>query len=296
MRKVTLKYDKRIKFSQKDIKLINLNVIQRIYLDGLNGFDQQTPHAKNKKSVPNLYRVLTDELRKGTKVTDDGNGTLTLSFDREDVIINSLDEMYGFTFLWSPSDIEYVDKICEAKAIALKLPLLSEIPDQMDLLTKTRETDSLEQRRALVDAMNKAKLDSTPQPLPQSIVDRVSESTISTRGKTMRFELDYNPVAKLSKFDLTTIGQVIKDRVRRNLTVNDSIISNDVKPFVDIATINSIVITKPRNGKLVMSVTYYTTELIELEKTKSQIFGWGFSDREYVNNLVNRKLNNLKNV
>jgi hypothetical protein len=296
MRKLQLKYDKRVKLNKTQVKAIEQNVIERIYSDGKNALGQQTAHAI-KGNPRDLYRVQTDILRKSTKVTNDGNGTLTLSFGRDDIILATLDERYGFTFLWSAEDIEFVDSITKAAAIRQGLPPLEEDIKALDTLTTKRNEQQTAQRDALISDMNKAKRANKDQKLPQTIIDKAAESGQSKSGSVVRFELDYNQNkvkgVRLTTQDLINITAEIKRRIReKKLNVNGSIISPNIIPFLDNLTINSIKVVKKNNSnnKLVMQVTYFNKELPLIESTKSRIFGWGFSDIDFVNQIVSRQI------
>lgn len=298
MRRLKLKYDKRITFNKTQITAIQQNVIERIYSEGKNALGQQTAHAK-KGNPRDLFRVQTDLLRKSTKIIDDGKGTLTLMFGREAVILAALDERFGFTFLWSESDIEFVDSIAKSVAVKMGLPPLEDDPTALDNLTVKRSEQQTAQRDELISDMNKAKKANKNQTLPQTIIDKAAESGQGSKGSTAYFDLDYNQNkikgVRLTTQDLINITAEIKRRIReRKLNVNGSIISRDIIPFLDNLTINSIKVVKSKNSnnKLTMRVTYFNKELPLIESTKSRIFGWGFSDIDFVNQIVSRQIRN----
>ncbi len=295
MRRLKLKYDKRITFSKKQLQDITQFVKERIYTEGKNALGQQTPHAVSYDSPRDLYRVLTDELRQSTRVQDDGKGTLTLIFGRKDVILNTLDERYGFTFLWSDADIEFVDDMAKSVAIKMGLPPLEEDPKKLDSLTLQRKEMQEAQREAFIKDMNYWKRKNKNEPLPKTIIDNAKEMDSVQIGRTIEYPFEYNPndlKIRFDTLDLMNIGRAVKDRIRKNQNVNGSVIEKQILPYLTNSTINSIRIRKKdnKNRELIMQVRYNNNELVEYEKTKSKIFGWGFSDMEFVNNLIRRKL------
>ena len=131
--------------------------------------------------------------------------------------------------------------------------------------------------------------------MPKNIIDNAKEMDSVQIGRTIEYPFEYNPndlKIRFDTLDLMNIGRAVKDRIRKNQNVNGSVIEKQILPYLTNSTINSIRIRKKdnKNRELIMQVRYNNNELVEYEKTKSKIFGWGFSDRDFVNNLIRRKL------
>ena len=106
--------DVKIDWTKAELNNITSRVQMRLFQKGLNSEDLQMRKAERTKNSAGQtrlepYRTDTGELFRSIRVTvANSRGDLQLSFKREKVVIDSIIDMYGDPFSWSPSDKAFV--------------------------------------------------------------------------------------------------------------------------------------------------------------------------------------------
>lgn len=121
-----ISFDDRIKLTKNKLAIIKKEVVNRIFIKGLNSNDDQTKKAKsyNRK----YYRYYTGKLKSSVKI-DGSKGIVKISFTRKKQIILALEQRYGRLFKFSNNDLDRVNTqiIKQAEQDGIKKPLLGKI-------------------------------------------------------------------------------------------------------------------------------------------------------------------------
>lgn len=306
--------DPRVKFDASKLDLIKTRVRTRIFDEGLNSFDSQTLPALSYQSPRGFYRYKEGQLFNSISVTQNGD-QIILEFRYPEVILNVLEDRYGYTFLFSPSDKEYIDKLVLDSLTALGLRPLGELGDaeRKALQDNPALRDQYEQEKKLADEIRKANVQSEDDAIATLVaekeayekakVEKPTRAPARTRepeppiereagNKMVTHDLEYDSRATLYAVDYQEFAQDIKNRIRiLNKDASDLPIKAEILPqILDNPTINSIVITKPRAGLLRLKVTYKDLKIPPLETQYGAVFDWSPSDIAKVDAKVKLRL------
>lgn len=286
--------DVRADLNQRDLSSIKKQYQKRLFVNGFNSMDRQMQPAFSYKSPKGLFRFLTGHLF-GTVKVEFAAGKVMVSVYYDNIILNKLEERYGFMFAWSKSDIEYIDKVVESRLIAQGLD-----PEINTDLISNRSLTLEDERLQIANDMNTAKLATdniiTPLavPLPIEELDKNGVPIPPPKNRiagTLKFDWTYDPSFNLNQNDLLDIQNHIRDRVLINyMNANDTIIKAADRVYLDDKTMNSIKVKKEKNGLLNLWVTFYTQEAMLFHTNQASVFGFSPSDIAYIDNIFNRKM------
>lgn len=304
-----LRFDPRVKLTNAQITSITKAVQDRIFRKGWNANDEQTLPALSYQSPRGLYRYLTGTLYNSIRIELAGDGALSMYFAYEDVILAVLEDRYGFTFQWSPSDTEYVMRIVEDQAIAQGLTPLSELTPA-DVVRITNPDERKNMQDLLNIAINIGRDNEAQREQERGVLTKDKEDYEKRKGDrakadtniptrdgeyvpkegTVRksLKIEYDPRAILTPEVYAQVEQNIKNRIRQEgRNALGEIIPADIRDIViDYRTINALSVTKSKNGTLSLNVTYYDLNIPEIEKRRGAVYAWSQDEIDYIDQWV----------